>query len=65
MSWETMALIALVALCLAIAVWGFKGDRSGRDARFLRLFYLDGSGYLDVPARGGAGRWHRGRHWAA
>lgn len=65
MSWETWALVALTVLCATVAVWGFLGGDRASNARFLRLAYLDGSRYLEVPASGGAGRWHRGQHRAA
>lgn len=52
MTWETATLIAVSALCICIAIWGFVGDylnnRSDRDARFLRLA-LTGGGFIDIP----------------
>lgn len=69
MAWDTWALLSILSLCLATicwSAWGFYRDsrRSG-DARFLRLAYVDGSRYMEVPASGGVGRRHRAQHRAA
>lgn len=65
MLWDTWALLSILALCVAVigwSVWGFyREEHPGGEARFLRLC-LDGSRYLEAPARGRAGRRHRGRH---
>lgn len=69
MSWDTWALLSILSLCVAVicwSAWGFYRDsHPGGDDRFLRLRYLDGSKYVEVPAGGGIGRRHRARHRAA
>lgn len=69
MLWDTWALLSILGLCLTVivwAVWGFYRDsRPGGDVRSLLLPPLETGRHLAVPASGGAGRWHRGRHRAA
>lgn len=69
MLWDTWALLSILGLCLGVivwAVWGFYRDsHPDGGVRFLRLALVGAGGHLDLPARGQAGRLHRGRHRAA
>ena len=65
MFWDTWALIAIVALCLSVFVWGCWGsycESREDDARPLRLTLATG-GYLEIRVAGGnrGGGRHRGR----
>lgn len=64
MSWDSWALLSIIALCTTVILWscwGFYPDRHPKGSASLRLS-LTGGGHLDVPRPSGtiSGR-HRTR----